>query len=103
MSNNTEGVVIRLLDRELRIGCSPEEKKDLLVAAEMVDRQMRELRDSSRLFGVDKIAMMTALNLAHELHQLNGQVSKVEHDTGDRIARLRAKLDAALDPVPDQS
>ncbi|GJM11441.1 MAG: cell division protein ZapA [Lysobacteraceae bacterium] len=99
MTDNKEEVVIRILDRELRIGCAAEEKQALLVAAEMVDKQMRTIRDSSRLFGVDKIAMMAALNIANELNQISGQASKVEHDTGDRIARLRAKLDAALAPV----
>jgi cell division protein ZapA len=58
---------VRILDREYRLAVKPEDKEQLLEAARSVDQKMRSIRDSGRLTGVDRIAVMVALQLANEL------------------------------------
>ena len=58
---------VRILDREYRLAVKPEDREQLLEAARSVDEKMRSIRDSGRLTGVDRIAVMVALQLANEL------------------------------------
>ncbi|MGO4780581.1 cell division protein ZapA, partial [Lysobacter sp. 2RAB21] len=72
MSTTSEAVSIRLLDREYTVGCEPNERDDLLAAARMLDSKMREIRGSNRMAALDRVAVLAALNFAHELQQLRG-------------------------------
>lgn len=97
MSDN-EAVSVNILDREFLIGCTPEERSGLLAAASYLDGKMREVRGASRLQSVDRIAVLAALNMAHELLQAK---QRSESETGlmaQHLQALRAKLDAALAP-----
>ncbi len=89
-------VAVSILDREFLIGCTPQERPGLIAAAAYLDGRMREIRDASRAQGVDRIAVMAALNIAHELIQLK---QGSEADAGmlaQHLQMLRAKLDGAL-------
>ncbi|MFX6190252.1 cell division protein ZapA, partial [Acinetobacter baumannii] len=66
----SEAVSIRLLDREYTVGCAPDERDALLASARLLDAKMREIRGSNRMVGLDRVAVLAALNLAHELLQL---------------------------------
>ena len=92
----SETVAVTILDREFLIGCTPEERPGLIAAAAYLDGKMREIRTSSRAAGVDRIAVMAALNIAHELIALR---QRGESDAGllaQHLHMLRAKLDGAL-------
>jgi cell division protein ZapA len=89
-------VAISILDREFLIGCTPEERPGLIAASAYLDGKMREIRSASRAQGVDRIAVMAALNIAHELIQLK---QRGESDAGalaQHLQMLRAKLDGVL-------
>lgn len=58
---------VSLLGKTYRVACSEDEKAELLEAVAYVDRKMREIRDSGKVIGTDRIAVMAALNIAHEL------------------------------------
>ena len=58
-------VSVRLLDREYQVACPAEERSDLLDSAEYLDGKMREIRDSGKVVGLDRIAVIAALNLAN--------------------------------------
>ncbi len=62
-------IAIRILDKEYNVGCPPSEREALLQAAQLLDRKMREMRDGGRVIGAERVAVITALNLAHELLQ----------------------------------
>jgi len=69
MSGPTIPVTVSVLDQEFRIGC-PEDERDALVAsAAYLDKKMRDLKTAGRIIGLDKIAVMAALHIAHELLQ----------------------------------
>ncbi len=95
----SEPVNVRILDREYLVGCAPEERADLLSAAQLLDARMREIRGNNRMAGIDRIAVLAALNLAHELLQLKHGVSDRDREIERTLGELNRKLDGLLDSV----
>lgn len=96
MSNNQLPVTVNILDKEYRISCPPEERDSLLQSAAYVDSKMREIRQSGRVIGTERIAVMMALNLANDL--LSSQKSKDDSNLSitRRIRSLQEKIEIAL-------
>ncbi len=92
--SEASSVVVHLLDKEFRVGCPAEEKENLIRAARFLDDKMREIR-ASNVLGLERIAVMAALNLAHELLLANGQLS-MQQDGGNRVGRLLERVEAEL-------
>ena len=90
-------VSVRLLDRDYTVGVEPGGEDSLQAAARLLDARMREIRGASRTAGIDRVAVLAALNLAHELQLLREQVRRQEEDLQARLARLHRRLDHALD------
>jgi cell division protein ZapA len=84
---NTLAITVNILDRDYQIACNNEEKEPLLAAAKYLDQKMREIRDRGNVIGIDRIAVMAALNIAHDFLQL--QPLEEEHRT---IARKISTL-----------
>lgn len=82
-----EQINVRILDRDYKLAVSPDQRERLLEAVAMVDERMRSIRDSGRVAGLDRIAVMAALQLAHEL--LGAAVPGSSTATGDVIRRIR--------------
>ncbi len=91
---SSEAVNIRILDREYTIGVVPEERDGLIAAARMLDAKMREVRGNNRMAAVDRIAVLAALNLAHELQQLRQEQEARDHEISHVMRELHNKLDA---------
>jgi len=89
-------VSVNILDREFLIGCTPEEKPGLIAAAGYLDAKMREIRNNARSAGVERIAVMAALNIAHELIQLRQHSESDRGSLAQHLQMLRAKLDGVL-------
>lgn len=62
-----EHIDVRILEREYRLAVPPEDKARLLEAVQMVDEKMRAIRDGGRVAGIDRVAVLAALQLAHQL------------------------------------
>lgn len=94
-----EPVAVRILDREYRVMCRPEERRGLIEAALFLDSQMREIRDSGKLSSIEKIAVMCALNLSDELLKARQQQVQRAVEVDQRILKLARRLDdpAAID------
>jgi cell division protein ZapA len=90
-------VSVRLLDREYQVACAAEERSDLLDSAEYLDAKMREVRDAGKVVGVDRIAVISALNIANELIKMRRNGSSVDADLGAKLQRLRERVEAALE------
>ena len=96
MSDEPVGVDIRVLDKDYRIACPAEEQNDLLASARYLDSRMREIRQTGRVIGTDRIAVLAALNIVHELLQIqNGQPS-LGPDVSRRLGRLQERIGATL-------
>lgn len=89
-------VSVRILDRDYFVACSPEERSDLLDAAEHLSDRMREIRDSGRIVGVDRIAVMAALNLANEVLKLRQRDRRTDSELTPRVRALRERVESAL-------
>ncbi len=97
MSSSSEPVNVRLLDREYTIGVEPDERDSLLAAAKLLDGKMREIRGNNRMAAVDRIAVLAALNLAHELQQLRNESDSRDRELSRTLTDLQRKLDGALE------
>ncbi|MCD9047771.1 cell division protein ZapA [Luteimonas sp. MHLX1A] len=89
-----EPVNIRVLDREYTVGVAPGERDALITAARLLDTRMRELRGSNRMAAIDRIAVLTALNLAAELQQLRNEQELRERELRQAMAAIERRLDA---------
>ena len=82
-----EPVNVRILDREYTVGVSAEERESLVAASRVLDSRMRELRGNNRMVAMERVAVLAALNLAHEL-----EILREENRSRDRA--LASALDA---------
>lgn len=89
-------VSVRLLDREYQVACPADQRSALLDSAEYLDSKMREVRDSGKVVGLDRIAVISALNLANELIALRRTGSAVDGDIGAKLRSLRERVETAL-------
>ncbi|MES2858113.1 MAG: cell division protein ZapA [Pseudomonadota bacterium] len=92
--SNSEPVSIRILDREYTVGVSEDERASLTAAARMLDTRMRELRGTNKMVAPDRLAVLTALNLAHELQQLRDEGGGRSGDAFKLLDEAHRKLDA---------
>jgi cell division protein ZapA len=96
-------VSVRIMEKEYVIACPYEERTSLLDTAEFLNSRMREVRDSGKVVGLDRIAVMVALNLANELMRLKNQDSKLEKleklesDASGRVRALRERVESAIE------
>ena len=95
MSGASEPVSIRLLDREYTVGVEPGERDSLMAAARLLEAKMREVRGANRMAAVDRVAVLAALNMAHELQQLRDGASGRTDELERTLEALRRRLDAA--------
>src|ERR1700692_3757216 len=89
MSDNQARVSVRILEKEYHITCPIEERSDLLDSAEFLNLKMREIRDSGKVVGLDRIAVIAALNMANELIRFRNRAGNLESDVGggSRVSR----------------
>ncbi|MGD8476691.1 MAG: cell division protein ZapA [Burkholderiales bacterium] len=95
MSREPSGIDVTILGRQFRVACTEDEKQELLKSVSYLDNKMREIRDSGKVIGLERIAIMAALNMAHEL--LSVRVDGV--DLGEvrrRMTEMRAMIDEVL-------
>jgi cell division protein ZapA len=88
---------ISVLGREFRVGCPEGEEKQLLASVDYLNRKMKEVRDTGKVVGNERIAIMTALNIAHEL--LSGKSGNSSGDSAAvrrRIISMQETLETAL-------
>ena len=96
MSEKTKTLDIKILDRELRIACPEEERGELLDAVAYLDKRMREIRDAGKIVSVERIALMAALNITHELLTTKVGRGVDLSDFKRRMDSMQAAIDEAL-------
>lgn len=96
MTDKTVRVSVRILEKEYQVACPVEERTALLDAAEMLNGKMREIRDGGNVIGLDRIAVMAALNLANELLTLRNRDSGTDSGMSVKIRQLRERVESAL-------
>ena len=89
----TQPVSVHILDREYTVGVQPAERDGLLSAARLVEARMREIRGNNRMVALERVAVLAALNLAHELELLKQDGARRE----DALARVVEALERHFD------
>jgi cell division protein ZapA len=92
-----EPVSVHILDREYTVGVEAGERSSLMAAAKLLDSKMREVRGGNKMAAVDRVAVLAALNLAHELQQLRDERSAGAREFTSTLDDLHRKLDGVLD------
>jgi cell division protein ZapA len=100
-------VTVKILDKEYQVACPDDQEAELVVSAKYLDKQMRGIRDTGKVIGLERIAVMAALNISYELLQASehGGVPGPENPgpgksepaaDGGSVRNLNRKLDDAL-------
>ena len=93
---SAETVAVSILDREFLIGCTAEERPGLIAAASYLDGKMREIRAGARSANLDRIAVLAALTVAHDLLGMKQRESSDAAALAHHLQALHAKLERAL-------
>jgi cell division protein ZapA len=96
MSSAIKTLDVKILDRELRIACPEEERAELLDAVAYLDKKMREIHETGKIASVERIALMAALNITHELLGMKVGRGVDLADFTRRMSAMQEAIDEAL-------
>lgn len=96
MSINDDNISVEILGKSYKVKCPIERVSELRNAAAYVDKEMRQIRDSGKVIGIERIAIITALNIAYKL--LNSEVheNKEIDNMSKRIIDMQRRIEQAL-------
>ena len=97
MSESTAQVSVRILDKEYQVACPANERTDLLDSAEILNEKMREIRDSGNIMGSERIAVITALNMANDLLRTSNVDKELGQELPPRLKDLESKISRVLE------
>jgi len=99
MSADVARVGIRILEKEYQVACPVDERPALLASAEYLNGKMKEIRDTGKVVGLDRVAVMAALNIAAELLVARNAVPDEDADAelAARLRSLRERVESALE------
>ena len=90
-------VTLTMLGREFRVACPEGEEKQLIASADLLNRKVKEIRDTGKVVGNERIAIMAALNIAHEMMSKKGNASSFDDtEIRRRISVMQERLETAL-------
>ena len=95
--NQPNTVTVKILDKEYQVACPEEQEADLIMSAKYLDKQMRGIRETGKVIGLERIAVMAALNTSYELLRASEGTGGglLEPEPGS-VSHLNRKLDDAL-------
>lgn len=97
MSKPTQPVSLNILGKEYKIACAPGEQEALIHSAQELDKQMRKIRDTGKVAGADRIAVLAALNLAHDNTPGTSASDGLDANISARLHELQEKIEKALE------
>lgn len=92
----SKAINIRVLDKEYQVACPVDEEPALMASARLLDAKMREVRDARKMMGNDRVAVMAALNLAHDLLTLQAGEANGGPGVETKLRSLQSKVEAAI-------
>ena len=96
MSVDSKGLQINIMGREFRVACAEHEQKGLLAAVEYLNSKMQEIRDRGKVIGLERVAIMAALNITHEFLSMKVGGSFDIAESKRRIHRMETTIDQAM-------
>jgi len=95
-SSTTDVVTVKILGREFRLRCQPEERDGLIAASHYLDQEMRSIRDVGTIIGMERIAIMAALNIAHKLIQTKASQEDMQSRLTQRLLQINETVVSTL-------
>lgn len=89
-------VVVKILDKEYQVSCPPSEQEALLKSARYLDENMRKIKARGNIHGMEKISVMAALNITHDMLSKSQQLNESRHQTLQKLKFLEEKIDRSL-------
>jgi cell division protein ZapA len=96
VTTDSPPITVQILDKDYRVACQEGQEEPLLASARYLDQKMREIRAGGKVIGTDRIAVMAALNLAHELLEYRREREVLGDNFGKRLKSLKDKIEIAL-------
>ena len=96
MSKEVSGLDVNIMGREFRVSCTEEERRELRKAVDHLNSKMREIRDTGKVVGVERIAIMAALNIAHEYLSTRMDGGFDVREFKRRMSSMQATIDQAM-------
>ena len=97
MKADPVAVAINILEKEFRIACPEEERESLLRSAQYLNAKMREVRESGKVVGIDRISVVASLNIVHELLQNRASLADYDRQVAPRLLALQNRIEHVLD------
>ena len=93
--DNQDSLTIKVLEKEYRVACPPDEKESLIASATILNDKLMQIKSKGSVISTERIAVMAALNMSHEI--LNGKELVGEHaDLNERIDSLSERIDNSM-------
>lgn len=96
MNTPVKPITVIIMDKEYVVGCAEDEREALFASVEFLNNKLREQRDSGKVIGSERVAVMAALNIAHEYLDYKRRNDSMSTDIGEGIERIQRKIKAAL-------
>ncbi len=96
MNSEVKPITVTIMDKEYLVGCAEDEREALFASVEFLNRKLREQRDSGKVIGSERVAVMASLNIAHEYLDYRRLNASVETDLGAGLERIHSKIKSAL-------
>ncbi|MCX8049977.1 MAG: cell division protein ZapA [Methylohalobius sp.] len=94
--SDLELLAVQILGREYKLRCRPEEHEPLTLAAQRLDAEMRAIRATGKALSTERVAIMAALNIAHELLQMQASLTELQVRLSEKIHNLQVSVDNFL-------
>jgi len=96
MSEQSTSVQVKIMDKEYQVNCPPSDQEALIKSARYLDENMRKIKDRGNIHGVEKIAVMAALNITHDMLRKNKLINETRHSTAQQVQGIETKIDSAI-------
>ena len=96
MSKQNKRLNVHILDKEFLVACPGDEEVSLRTSAQYLDKKMREIRDSGKVVGIERIAVMAALNITHDLLTNSDHSNDISQTVSARVKNIQEKIETAL-------
>lgn len=96
MSSSEQPITLNILDKEYRIACPEGEEESLQASAHLLNSRIQDIRDTGKAIGSDRVAVMAALNLAHDYLNQKNDYDLASHSITNRVRHLKDRIDQAL-------
>ncbi len=96
MSEESTSVQVKIMDKEYPVNCPPSDKEALIKSARDLDENMSKIKGRGNIHGVEKIAVMAALNITHDMLRKNRLINETRHATAQQVQGIETKIDSAI-------